>query len=283
MPVSYETVVPPSVLAGRLDRSWAVIDCRFDLQQADWGHEQYLASHVPGAVYAHLSRDLSGATTGRNGRHPLPSPDDMAATFGRFGIERGTQVVVYDQDAGMFASRLWWMLRYLGHEAVAVLDGGWARWAAEGHPVRSGAETRSPAAFVAAPQPGLVASLDEMISASASRDRLLVDARAPERFAGRSEPLDRAAGHIPGAVNHFFRQNVAPDGTMLPRETLHDSFSRALGGRDPGEVVMYCGSGITACHNLLAMAHAGLPGARLYPGSWSEWSSDPERPVETGD
>ena len=271
------------MVADHLDGSWAIVDCRFDLQNAGWGHEQYLAAHVPGAVYAGLARDLSGAKTGHNGRHPLPSLDEMAAAFSRFGIDSRVQVVVYDQDIGTFASRLWWMLRYAGHEAVAVLDGGMARWLAEGRPVRSGEQSRPEAVFVPSPRPELLASVAEVEAASATGDRLLVDARSPDRFAGRSETIDKAAGHIPGAVNRFYTQNAAADGTLLAPDVLRDAFVDVLGGRDPGDVVMYCGSGVTACHNLLAMEHAGLPGARLYPGSWSEWSSDPKRPVETGD
>jgi thiosulfate/3-mercaptopyruvate sulfurtransferase len=262
--------------------AWAVVDCRFDLQRDNWGLDQYLEAHVPSAVYAGLSPDLSGRPTGSNGRHPLPSIEAMAETFSRLGIDRSTQVVAYDQDAGMYASRLWWMLRYLGHDAVAVLDGGWAGWKSEGQPVRRGAEQRAATRFVAEPRPEMLASVTDVDAARQRRAELLVDARAPERFEGRSEPIDRVAGHIPGAISHFYKTNLTPDGVMLPPAALRQSFERLLQSRTPEHAIMYCGSGVTACHNLLAMEHAGLPGARLYVGSWSEWSSDPARPVATG-
>ncbi len=277
--MTYKTLVSTATLAEHLGE-WRVVDCRFDLQREDWGHDQYRAGHVPFASYCHLSRDLSGDRTGMNGRHPLPSPAQLAALFCRIGVDRKTQVVVYDQDIGIFASRLWWMLRYMGHDDVAVLDGGWAKWTNEQRPTRSGDESRPAAIFDGRPRPELVAHLED-VQASA-RDALLVDARAPERFEGRSEPLDRVAGHIPGAINHFYRHNVTSDGVMLPVDALRERLARVLGTHSPDRTVMYCGSGVTACHNLLAMEHAGLPGARLYPGSWSEWSADPDRPVETG-
>jgi thiosulfate/3-mercaptopyruvate sulfurtransferase len=277
----HSTIVSTDLLAEHL-ADWAVVDCRFDLQNEHWGRDEYRRAHIPGAVYASLNADLSGTTSGTNGRHPLPSVDALAETFGRLGIDRSTQVVAYDQDAGPYASRLWWMLRYLGHDAVAVLDGGWAKWQREGRPAASGDETRPPARFTAAPRPGRLVEIGEVAARADDARALLIDARAPERFEGRSETIDRVAGHIPGASNHFFKQNLASDGTMLPSETLRANFERLLAGRPPGEAVMYCGSGVTACQNLLAMEHAGLPGTRLYVGSWSEWSSDPARPIETG-
>ena len=276
----HRTLVSPVTLAQHIE-NWAIVDCRFDLQDEAWGLGEYLAAHIPGAVYASLATDLSGAATGTNGRHPLPPPDRLAATFGRLGIDSTAQVVVYDQDLGTYAARLWWMLRYLGHEAVAVLDGGWARWTAEGLPVRAGMETRPSRAFSASPRKELVASLEEAKRASDTAG-LLIDARAPERFEGRSESIDRAAGHIPGAINRFYKDNVTSDGSMQSAETLRSAYEQLLAARTPREAIMYCGSGVTACHNLLAMEHAGLPGARLYVGSWSEWSSDPDRPIETG-
>jgi thiosulfate/3-mercaptopyruvate sulfurtransferase len=192
------------------------------------------------------------------------------------------QAVLYDQDNGMFASRLWWMLRYMGHEAVAVLDGGWAKWTREGRPVRSGGETRPQTTFSGTPRESTRLSAGDVERLLGNPAALLVDARAPERFSGQTETLDRVAGHIPGAVNRFYQANLEPDRTMLPPERLRSDFEQVLAGRSPDEVVMYCGSGVTACHNLLAMERAGLHGARLYPGSWSEWSSDPSRPTETG-
>jgi thiosulfate/3-mercaptopyruvate sulfurtransferase len=289
----YTTLISTDVLASRLDGDWVVVDCRFDLQNDQWGREQYLASHIPGAVYASLSHDMAGPKTGTNGRHPLPSMDALSATLGRLGISSGSQhlrtpapshpqVIAYDQDSGMYASRLWWLLRYAGHDAVAVLDGGWAKWLREGRPTRSGMETRTPTTFVAAPRPGMRVAVDELVSLVSDPATLLVDARAPERYEGRTEPIDRVPGHIPGAVNHHYKSNALDDSTFLSPDVLRDRFTDLLDGRDPSQAVMYCGSGVTACHNLLAMAHAGLPGARLYPGSWSEWSGDPTRPVEKG-
>lgn len=277
----YTTLVSTDILASHLTE-WAIVDCRFDLQNEQWGRDQYRAAHIPGAVYASLNDDLSGARSGTNGRHPRPATDALAATFGRLGIDRTTQVVAYDQDAGSYASRLWWLLRYLGHDAVAVLDGGWATWVREGRPTRSGEESRPAVTFQAAVRPSLSVDVNDVVSRVNEGTPLLIDARAPERFEGRSETIDRVAGHIPGAVNHFFKMNLGADGTMLPPETLRTHFAQVLGGHAPADAVMYCGSGVTACHNLLAMEHAGLPGTPLFVGSWSEWSSDPSRPVETG-
>jgi thiosulfate/3-mercaptopyruvate sulfurtransferase len=200
----------------------------------------------------------------------------------RLGIDRTTQVVVYDQDSGLYASRLWWSLRYLGHDAVALLDGGWAKWLREGRPVRTGDESRQPAVFPPAPRSHMRLGIDEVIAGAGDPRTLLVDARGPDRFEGRSETVDPVAGHIPGATNHFYKWNVTDEGTMLPVDALRQTFAALLGDRAPEDVVMYCGSGVSACHNLLAMAHAGLTGPKLYPGSWSEWSSDPARPIETG-
>ena len=290
--MTYSTLVSTEVLASHLDGSWAIVDCRFDLRAEGWGRTQYREGHVPGAVYASLNEDLAGARSGTNGRHPVPPVDVLADTFGRLGIGRVgsttrepssvTQVVVYDQDSGLYASRLWWSLRYLGHDAVAVLDGGWAKWAREGRPTRSGDEARAAATYAPDVRASMRAAIADVDARSRDGAALLVDARGPERFEGRTEPLDRAAGHIPGAVNHFYRQNLGDDGTMLPPARLREAYERLLAGRAPGQAIMYCGSGVSACHNLLAMEHAGLPGTRLYPGSWSEWSSDPARPIETG-
>jgi thiosulfate/3-mercaptopyruvate sulfurtransferase len=269
-------------LASHLDGSWVIVDCRYDLKNGAWGAEQYRAAHIPGAVYASLSHDLAGPATGTNGRHPIPAPAAMEATFGRLGITAARQAVIYDQDVGMFASRLWWMLRYMGHDLAAVLDGGLATWTREGRPTRAGEETRAAERFAGQPRPEMRADVIEVARRLDDPSMLLVDARAPERFAGTTEPLDRLAGHIPGAVNYFYKSNVTAEGTMLPPETLRQQFAGVLGGRAPDQAVMYCGSGVSACHNTLAMERAGLRGSRLYPGSWSEWSSDPGRPVETG-
>lgn len=278
----YTTLISTDDLAAHLDGTWTIIDCRFDLQHDHWGRDQYQESHIPGAVYAHLSDDMSASKTGLNGRHPWPSTQAMTATFSRLGIAKGMQAVVYDQDVGMYASRLWWMLRYMGHDAVAVLDGGWAKWTREGRPTRSGNETRAATYFAGQPRPELIVGVDSVAGAVSDPKTLLVDARAPERFEGQSEPLDRVAGHIPGAINRFFKQNVGPGGTFLPPDQLRPALRQTLGAHAPEHSIMYCGSGVTACHNLLALEHVGLPGAKLYPGSWSEWCADPDRPVAAG-
>jgi thiosulfate/3-mercaptopyruvate sulfurtransferase len=280
--VSYRTLISTEQLATHLGDGWVIVDCRYDLHNESWGHDEYRAAHVPGAVYASLGEHLSGPKTGVNGRHPVPSVDALADTFGKLGISRDVQVIAYDQDSGMYASRLWWSLRYLGHDAVALLDGGWAKWKREGRPTMSGDEHRAPVVFKADPRSNMRVTVDAVGTHLTDGSMLLVDARAPERFEGRTETIDRAAGHIPGALNHFFKTNLAADGTMLAPEVLRRTFNGLLKARDTSDVVMYCGSGVTACHNLLAMEHAGLPGARLYAGSWSEWSADPARPTEEG-
>jgi thiosulfate/3-mercaptopyruvate sulfurtransferase len=250
----------------------ATVDCRFVLDDVNWGRREYEKAHIPGAVYADLDHDLSSAKTGTNGRHPLPSPDALRATFSKLGIADGVQVIAYDQDNGMYASRLWWLLRWMGHDAVAVLDGGFAKW--DG-PTASGEEHRAPREFVGAPRDELLVLADSV----ANGDWRLIDARAPERFRGDVEPLDKVAGHIPGAVNHFYKHNLDEAGLFLPPGELRAHLGAVIGDASPEHVVAYCGSGVTACHNLLALEHAGMHGARLYAGSWSEWSSDPSRPV----
>ena len=279
----FTTLISTADLAARLGApEIVVVDLRHDLGQPDaWGEAQYQAGHVPGAVFAHLDRDLSAPKTGSNGRHPLPSPAVCAALFGRLGIGAGTQVVAYDQGSGAYASRLWWMLRWLGHDAAAVLDGGFDRWTREGRSVTAEVPVRRSATFTARP---VVTPVDAAAVASAlgGESMLLIDARAPERFRGEVEPLDPVAGHIPGAVNRPFVRNLGPEGTFKPAAELRAEFDALLGGKPPATVVHQCGSGVTACHNALAMEVAGLPGARLYPGSWSEWCADPARPVARG-
>ena len=278
----FRTLVSTGDLAAHLDDpSWVVVDTRYNLADTSAGRAQYREGHIAGAVYASLSHDLASTPTGTNGRHPLPEVEAMAATFGRLGIAPGTQVVCYDAD-NMFAARLWWMLRYVGHDAVAVLDGGFPKWVNEGRPVRPGEEHRAAGTFAPALRAGMRVPVEAVAAASIDGSLRLIDARAPERFEGRNETIDKAAGHIPGAANHFFKQNFAADGTMLPPADLASALTAAAAGAAPEAMVMYCGSGVTACQNLLAHEHAGLPGARLFVGSWSEWSADPSRPVETG-
>lgn len=274
----HTTLVSPADLMPRLaDPRWVVVDCRFDLANPDAGEQAYVEGHIPSARYAHLDRDLSGEKTGTNGRHPLPTVEQMAARFGAMGIAPDTQVVAYDADSGMFAARLWWMLRFMGHDAVAVLDGGFARWVGAGGAVQPGRVTPTPVRFEANPRPAWRLDVTEVAGGGCGQ---LIDARAPERFRGENETLDPVGGHIPGARNQFFLQNLSADKTFKPAEALRAQWSATLEGRSPADVVMYCGSGVTACHNLLALEIAGLSGARLYAGSWSEWSADPSRPIE---
>lgn len=279
--MAYTTLVDTALLAAHLgDPRWAVVDCRFMLTDTGWGTREYVSRHIPGAVYAHLESDLSGPVSGRNGRHPLPDPVALVPTLAGFGIGDGVQVVAYDQDNGMFASRLWWLLRWMGHDAVAVLDGGFARWIADQRPTSSGRETRPARAFAGSPRADMVAGVEEVARLSAGGSSRLIDVRAPERYRGEVEPIDRVPGHIPGAVNDHFLQNVDERGMFRSTDTLRTRLAAVLGRARPDEAVCYCGSGVTACHSLLALELAGLHGARLYAGSWSEWSSDPSRPVE---
>jgi thiosulfate/3-mercaptopyruvate sulfurtransferase len=278
----FRTLINSDTLSTHLgDPSWVVVDCRFKLDDPAWGAREYAARHIPGAIYADLDRDLSGEKNGRNGRHPLPAPGSLAKTLGNFGIDETVQVVTYDQDSGMYASRLWWMLRWMGHEDVAVLDGGFTGWLTDGRPVTAGVEARGARRFKDRPRPEMIVSVDEVASRIRQPDWLLVDARAPERFSGRMETIDKKAGHIPGATNQFFKWNVDENNRLRDRDTLRDRWDRALSGVPADHVVCYCGSGVTACQNLLTLEHIGLSGARLYPGSWSEWSSDPARGVAT--
>ena len=279
----HTTLISTDLLAEHLiDASWVIADCRYNLNDETWGRAEYDAGHIPGAMFVDVARDLAARRSGVNGRHPLPTVEAMATTFGRLGITNGVQVIAYDQEAGAFASRLWWMLRYLGHDAVAVLDGGFAKWTRERRPLRGGQETRQPARFTPRLRQDMRVTVDETLAHLGDPSVLLVDARSPDRYAGKPDPLDNVYGHIPGARNRYYRHNVTDAGTMRSAGELKTDFEQVLAGTPASHTVMYCGSGITACHNLLAMEHAGLHGARLFAGSWSEWESDPSRPVETG-
>jgi thiosulfate/3-mercaptopyruvate sulfurtransferase len=260
------------------DPAWAIVDCQTDLTNPGWGRGAYLQSHIPGAVHADLETDLSAPLTGLNGRHPLPSPEDLASVFSRWGIDDKIEVVVYDAGMDFCAARLWWSLRYLGHPLVRVLDGGYAAWQAAGWPASAGEERRPTRRFVPQPQPRFIVPASQVLSAER-----LIDARAPERYRGEVEPLDRVAGHIPGARSYEWRRSLGPDGRLLPATALRAQLEGALAGAAPDQAVVYCGSGVSASHVLLAMAVAGLHGGRLYPGSWSEWCADPSRPVAIGD
>jgi thiosulfate/3-mercaptopyruvate sulfurtransferase len=279
--MTFTTLIDAETLAAHCtDNAFVIVDCRYNLDDEEWGKHEYVVQHVPGAVYVHLSHDLAGKKTDRNGRHPLPDPSVFAQTVGRLGVTTGMQVVVYDQDTGIYASRLWWLLRWLGHDAVAVLDGGFSKWLAEGRMTTSGEEVREERQFIGAPQREFTVDIEHITKHLGDRNWCLVDARAPERYSGTIEPIDRIAGHIPGAVNHFFKQNLNECGTFRSTDELRQRLRDVLDGASPEHVVCYCGSGVTACHNLLALEHAGLSGAKLYVGSWSEWSSDPSRPIE---
>ena len=281
--MAFTTLISTAALASHMDDpAYAVVDCGYKLDDGSWGEREHAAAHVPGAVYADLGYDLAGPRTGTNGRHPLPDPHALAQTLGRLGITSGMQVVAYDQANGMYASRLWWLLRWLGHDAVAVLDGGLARWQAEGRPTRGGAEPREPREFTGSPRPDMAVDVAEVAARLGTPAWTRVDARAPERYRGEHEPIDRRPGHIPGAANHFFQWNLDEQGLFRTPEQLRARLKESFGDVSADRVVCYCGSGVTACHNLLALEHAGLKGARLYAGSWSEWSSDPSRPVEEG-
>ena len=253
-----------------------LLDCGFDLADPAAGERAYAAGHLPGALYVHLDRDLSGAKTGRNGRHPLPERAALAERAGAWGIAPGVPVVCYDAQGMPYAARAWWLLRWLGHEAVAVLDGGIAAWQAAGGTLSTAPGRARPAGPYPAQPPAMsMLQADELLR---SLGRLtVIDARAAERFRGEVEPLDPVAGHIPGALNRFFKDNLQADGRFKPAAALREAFG-ALAA-EPAQLVHQCGSGVTACHNLLAMEHAGLAGSALYPGSWSEWCADPARPV----
>jgi thiosulfate/3-mercaptopyruvate sulfurtransferase len=270
------------VSTGELTRhpEWRVFDCRHDLIKHDLGEQQYCASHIPGAAFAHLDRNLSARKTGTNGRHPLPDPQTFIGWLGKQGLKPADQVVAYDGGPGTMASRLWWMLRWVGHEAVAVLDGGFAKWVKEGRPVTAEVPRFEPTQYPGKPRAAL--AVDVTFVASHLGDVALLDARAPARWRGETEPIDPVAGRIPGSLNRFSNDNLRADGTFKRPEVLKQEFLSVLGTRKLEAIVNSCGSGVAACHNLLAMEIAGLKGARLYAGSWSEWIADPARPRESG-
>jgi thiosulfate/3-mercaptopyruvate sulfurtransferase len=278
----YTTLIEAGTLqAHHRDPNWIIVDCRFDLSQPDAGHEAYLAGHIPGALYFHLDQDMSAPRNEaiNGGRHPLPSRENACRHFARRGIGNGRQVVAYDTAGGMFAARLWWMLRWIGHAQVAVLNGGLGAWETRSYPLQVGPELRPPARL------DLNESLTEYIAVETvernvqSKLRVHLDARAPDRFLGQNETLDPVAGHIPGAVNRFFKNNLNPDSSFKGATLLRQEFERISQGKP---LIHQCGSGVSACHNILAMTYAGLPAGGLYAGSWSEWIEDHSRPVTTG-
>lgn len=272
----FSTLIEANELKAILNNNdLVIVDCRFKLSDPAAGEAAYAQEHIPGAVYAHLDRDLSGEPFTDKGRHPMLSPDAMGALFGRLGIETDSQVVVYDDMRGAIGSRLWWMLRYMGHEAAAVLNGGYPAWEQMGGPTVSSIEQNNLTQYEARLGDVTLVTLDEV-----AEQTLLVDSRTAPRYRGEVEPLDPVAGHIPGAVNHHFGLNFGDDGRFLPAEQLAQNFSDLFGETAPEDVTFYCGSGVTACTNLLAVAYSGLKQPKLYGGSWSEWCR--ERPDEVG-
>ena len=279
----FETLIDGATLQDHLhDPAWCVVDLRHQLADISYGERVHAASHVPGAIFLHLDRDLSGPMTGTNGRHPLPDMQDLVTRLGQAGIGNDTQVVVYDDAQGMIAGRLWWLLRLLGHRKVAYLDGGFPLWLAEGRPLSAEVPVRPAAPFR---RRDLVPALADKVDATwllghlDSPDLCLIDARGPDRFRGENETIDPVAGHIPGARNRCFKDNIEADGRFKPAAVLRSEYLALMAGSDPKDVVVQCGSGVSACLNLLAMEVAGLHGAKLYAGSWSEWCCDPSRPV----
>jgi thiosulfate/3-mercaptopyruvate sulfurtransferase len=280
----YSTLITTDVLFSHIgDPDWIIVDTRGDLANAAWGFEEYQRSHIPGAVYAHMDRDLAGPITPSTGRHPLPDPHTLANAMSRLGIGDRTQVIAYDTQGGSWAARLWWMLRCADHPAAAVLDGGFQKWVSEARPTASGVEIKPTAAFSGTLRDDWIATAEDVERIRLDSAYRLIDARVRARFLGEQEPIDAEAGRIPGSVNRFHGENLAPDGTFLPPEILRKQFLDLLDGVPPERAVVYCGSGVTSCHNLLAMEWAGIPGARMYAGSWSEWIRDPDRPRAAGE
>jgi thiosulfate/3-mercaptopyruvate sulfurtransferase len=273
-------LVTTEELAAHLnDPNWVVFDCRHDLMDPEKGARAYAEGHIPGAYFAPVDTALSGPKTGTNGRHPLPPPDAFAEFLVRHGVRAGTQVVAYDDVGGQYAARLWWLARWIGADCVALLDGGWTKWVGENRPQTRETPPVRAGALSAQPNPALVWTAADVTRRLNDTTTALIDARAPERYRGEVEPIDRVAGHIPGALNRFFKSNLNLDLTLRPAEALRREFEELLTGKSPSDVGHQCGSGITACANLFAMEYAGLPGSKLYPGSWSEWIADPNRPV----
>jgi thiosulfate/3-mercaptopyruvate sulfurtransferase len=283
----FTTLIEAAALGAHTnDADWVIVDCRHDLVKLAAGREAYVAGHLPNAQFADMEHELSGdkrdAAGAFRGRHPLPEKDAFVELLRSWGVNDSTQVVAYDAHGGMFAARLWWMLRWVGHEAVAVLDGGLPAWQSAGQPVVTDAPAARARGTIAAREP-LVTTVDvnAVLHNVEHGGRQVVDARAPDRFRGENETMDPVGGHIPGAKNRFFKDNLQADGRFKAPAQLKAELGVAVG--DPKNAIMQCGSGVTACHNLLALEVAGMPGAALYPGSWSEWSADAARPVATGD
>ncbi len=275
----FETLITTAELAANLDNpNWLVFDCRFDLSKPDWGFKEYLKRHISGSGYANLNTDLSAPATPLSGRHPLPALEKFVDTLQSWGVQPDSQVVVYDTVNGSYAARLWWMLRWAGLNHAAVLDGGFQKWAAEGRQVAAGVEGKATVHWEQRPEsrPWMAVSIEEVERMRHHPNYLLVDARSPDRFRGENETLDPVPGHIPGAINRFYGENLQTDGQMKPVQQLRNEYELLLGQVTPEHTVLYCGSGVTSAHDLLAMEAAGLKGAKIYIGSWSEWCRQPE-------
>lgn len=280
----YTTLIDSHTLALHIhDPQWVVVDCRFALSDPGAGERAYRAGHIDRARYAHLNDDLSSPVTPHSGRHPLPDPQRLAAKLGEWGIDNSKQVIACDDSFGAMAARLWWLLRWLGHDAVALLDGGLPRWTREGRPVTKDLPVVTPATFTPHVRNELWVDANVVARVVKQDDWLVMDARAEERFNGEREMLDPVAGHIPGAINLPFEDNLHVSGRFSSAEELRELYEGQIGNVNPEQVIQMCGSGVTACHNILAMEHAGLSGAKLYAGSWSEWIRDPTRPVARDD
>jgi thiosulfate/3-mercaptopyruvate sulfurtransferase len=264
------------------DPDWIVFDVRHELTDPTRGPKVYAEGHIPGAQFLHVDHDLAGHHTGKNGRHPLPEPAELARKLAERGVTPESQVVIYDDMGGNYAVRLWWMMRWLGHGRVALLDGGYPRWIAEKRPVTTDVPEPRAGSFAARPRLGATVDAPFLERFAQDPSIRLIDARAGERFRGEQETIDPVAGHIPGSVNRFWKSNLDADGRFKPAAMLRSEFEAILGAVPPQQAVHSCGSGVTACHNLFAMELAGLRGSRLYPGSWSEWCADPARPVARG-
>lgn len=275
----YNTLIQAHTLNGRLsDPDWVIVDCQYDLADKNAGYRYYLAGHIPGAVYAGLHKDLSGSQPVTDcGRHPVPSTEELEEKFSAMGIENRSQVVVYDRSGGAYAARLWWLLHYAGHDRAAVLDGGLDAWTQAGYELEAKQPRAVAGNFKAVIDTGRLVRVHEVPTVPR-----LIDSRAPKRYSGETEPLDRVGGHIPGALNRYWKDNLDEQGKFLPPDSLRPALGGIYGDAQPEGVTFYCGSGVTACHNLLAAVHAGYPLPKLYAGSWSEWCSDPARPVAVG-
>jgi thiosulfate/3-mercaptopyruvate sulfurtransferase len=276
-------LVSTAELASHLgDSNWVIFDCRHDLMNHERGLRLYREGHIPGAHFAAVETDLSGPKTGRNGRHPLPSPDQFAEYLGRHGVSNHSTIVAYDDAGGLYAARFWWMTRWIGLSRTALLDGGLPKWTSEHRPLEETVPRPKPAMVRINVSSEMVWDTADVRRRLGASESVLIDARTPERFRGETEPIDAVAGRIPGAVNRPYKQNLNPDLTFRPASELRTELLELMKGRRPEDVGHQCGSGVTACANLFAMEHAGLQGSKLYAGSWSEWIADPARPIERG-